>query len=683
MAADHDALRSGAIFRVQREQYSALRSPVPRLVPNGASLAHPTPVYANTFDPVAVALSPTSRSFRTEDESGASMKSFQAEESSSTALSVSEDVRYGFRELCCSSPLARVYLPRSVSNSAAGTSVSATSLLGPSASPDAYLRPCGYSSCEGSATNFVSYTTDVRQLGAAPTQGGVEDTQSLILRYSEVCDCVSVDNNLHQAIGMLAEEGNKLIAGKLDQTKSYPTRSSSTHMAPTEGEAVNDSTTSRPCRHQTQSRAPQHTLVPDRENAKFVSHQNATCTPTTGAISTGVEERKAPYLRLSDRATVSRVPTSRKRTRTAMTLDTGHEDEDGDIASARGKLKVVPAGVVHVKTTRSGRSSVPVLDWWRSQRLSRTPDGKIVVSLGSSQDQLSPVKSMAQSCTVHVPHNSGAHPLSPNVKANRDHIEKPQGDAAVWTQAQLRGLHTAQMGTAPSAKDFWDVVASKVGGKDPQECQQKWFEHFAAPKLRRRRAGSRCSSAKKGDEPVATDSPVLLQVIHDTRTGDANFPAHQPAAGAVADDLFQATPMRSRARQNSGTCSGPTTPETPAGPGAPADEVPSTGTPHGESGPAGYTRGVSTKYVQAMSKRMRKTSRASRKRGARQDGPEKSGCTASYVSARRIQATTRSRGRSIKASVATSGAVSITSSGGGDSSDIGLSDCVDSSDTDT
>ena len=116
-----------------------------------------------------------------------------------------------------------------------------------------------------------------------------------------------------------------------------------------------------------------------------------------------------------------------------------------------------------------------MLDWWRNQRLPHAPDGKTVSSEPSEG-----VRSPRSSAVVEA--------------MGLDEVRAPDGKDSPWTKAQLHSLRVAQMNTVPSATDFWGAVSSKVNGRDSQQCQQKWFELFAAPKVRRGKAGSKSLS---------------------------------------------------------------------------------------------------------------------------------------------------------------------------------------------
>lgn len=232
-----------------------------------------------------------------------------------------------------------------------------------------------------------------------------------------------------------------------------------------------------------------------------------------------------------------------------------------------------------------------------------------------------------------------------------------------WTKTQLRSLRRAQADTDPSASNFWGAVAHNVEGRDPLGCQQKWFEHFATPQGRRRKVSKRgATSGTPLSEGALLNAATAVQIV-------------QPPVSA--DDLFQATPMRGRrqlgVQLGGDELGGSTTPRTPAGPGATCDDSSRAGATPGD-GHVDYKRGVSRTYVQAMSKKMRK--------GASQLGA--GGCmtargkasrirTPSGGAGRTIHAATVSRGHKLKVSVTSSGAVNVASTHS-DEDSLGLSD---------
>lgn len=317
--------------------------------------------------------------------------------------------------------------------------------------------------------------------------------------------------------------------------------------------------------------------------------------------------------------------------------------------------------------TRSGRRSAHVLDWWRSQSLSRTPNGEVLESFRPSQAIFLPEMPMVPPSRQSWPKATGF-----------DRQGASDGHEASWTRGQLHKLHTAQMATDPSAKDFWGAVASNVEGRDPQQCQQKWFEHFASPKCRRRKTTvvNKGTTSQKMDAPLTGETTKLS---HDIFGAGACLPQlDQTPKRADADDLFLATPMRGRSRlgvQPRGCDMESSTPRTPAGPGAPID-VASSPQATSEEGRADYMRGISRTYVQAMSKKMRKAYAASRSGSAPMvmRGKASKKQTA-RLTGRTVHAAAISGGRSLKASVSVSGAVSIASTGSSDADEgFGSSD---------
>lgn len=286
-----------------------------------------------------------------------------------------------------------------------------------------------------------------------------------------------------------------------------------------------------------------------------------------------------------------------------------------------------------------GVNAPPVLNWWRSQRLTENP------ACGLSKDQLSAVQS-----TDMTGSETGCG--SPALKVVG---REPCPEEDRWTKSQLHSLRRAQADTDPSASDFWGIVADSVEGRDPLVCQQKWFEHFATPQGRRRKA------SKRGP---TSGTPLADSTSLDAATAVHDSPARTIQPPSSADDLFQATPMRGRrqfgAQLGGDELSESMTPRTPAGPGVRCDDDSRVEDTPGD-GRADYKRGVSRTYVQAMSKKMRK--------GASQLG---GGCvvgrgktsrmpTPFGGAGRTIHAAAVSRGRKLKVSVTSSGAVSVAS----------------------
>lgn len=277
---------------------------------------------------------------------------------------------------------------------------------------------------------------------------------------------------------------------------------------------------------------------------------------------------------------------------------------------------------------------LPVLDWWRGQRISE--------AAGLRQDQ-------------NIPSNSSGSPAKKTKASDpcKAVAEKP------WSKAQLHSLRCAQAETSPSAPDFWGEVAGNVEGRDPLGCQQKWFEHFATPQGRRRKAAKRESTSQGTGTPL---SDIATRLPQDVVTARRDSPAGPTKRNYTADDLFQATPMRGR-RQFGVLPKGEgesNTPRTPAGPSGPDDDASAVEAQPGD-GRVDYKRGVSRTYVQAVSKKMRK--------GASQLGGGRNAVRAmasrnppsSGKAGRTIHAAAVSRGRKLTASVTSSGAVSVAS----------------------
>ncbi|CAM9248294.1 unnamed protein product [Discosporangium mesarthrocarpum] len=138
-----------------------------------------------------------------------------------------------------------------------------------------------------------------------------------------------------------------------------------------------------------------------------------------------------------------------------------------------------------VKRTRSGRTSAPVLDWWRSQRLSHNQDGVVVVDGGSSHDELFHNKPFMSTCSHATAEKWGPGRRGPVQSGEEPQL--PHEHSSEWTKAQLRMLHLAQAGLDPGISNFWEHVASSVEGKDALACQEKWFAQLGTPKQRKRK----------------------------------------------------------------------------------------------------------------------------------------------------------------------------------------------------
>ncbi|CAN0185303.1 unnamed protein product [Ectocarpus sp. 6 AP-2014] len=161
-------------------------------------------------------------------------------------------------------------------------------------------------------------------------------------------------------------------------------------------------------------------------------------------------------------------------------------------------------------------------------------------------------------------------------------------------------------------------------------------------------------------------------------------PAKQTPERGASDDLFQATPIRGHRRfgvQARGDVLDTRTPRTPAGPGAPCrDSSALDAAPGCED--ADYKRGVSRKYVKALSKRMRK--------GALQSGKNRKAARgqairkpASVVAGRTTHTAAVSGGHKLQVCVSGSGAVSVQSTYNSDDGASSVSDDVESDDDDS
>lgn len=371
-------------------------------------------------------------------------------------------------------------------------------------------------------------------------------------------------------------------------------------------------------------------------------------------------EDKATSHFCSDESLLFKEPTSCARCRVRVDGVVGAGPDGGKAAAELGNEKV-SEGLITL--TRSGRRSAPVLDWWRNQRLPHPPDGK-TGSTKLSEDVKSRKSAVAEAMGL-------------------DGVEARGGEDSPWTKSQLHSLRVAQMETVPSATDFWGAVSSKVNGRGPQQCQQKWFELFAAPKVRRGKAGRKYSTPQQTETPIATKAFSLSQ--EDPKAADSPSLLTENLPGrADDDDLFLSTPMRGRSRFGMhlrDDAFEAKTPRTPAGPGAPFGDASAAANASGD-GRADYKRGVSRTYVQALSKKMRKAHGASQMCSTRVVLQKKDGTKQPSAGAgRTIHAAAASRGHLLKASMAASGAVRVESTGSGDSLDeVGYSDDVESDD---
>ena len=316
-----------------------------------------------------------------------------------------------------------------------------------------------------------------------------------------------------------------------------------------------------------------------------------------------------------------------------------------------------------INLTPIGLRSSPVMDWWRNQGVPHALDGKTAPSEPSDD-----VESICSAVVEAV---------------GLDGVEAPDGGDSPWTKPQLHSLRVAQMETVPSATDFWGAVSSKVNGRGPHQCQQKWFELFSAPKIRRGKAGSKCSTSQETEMPIVAKCFSLSQEGPKAADSSPSLTENLPGR-ADGDDLFQSTPMRGRSRfgmQLSDDAFEARTPKTPAGPCAPFADASAAANASGDER-ADYKRGVSKTYVQALSKKMRKARGASQMCSTRVVLQEKAGIKQpSGGAGRTIHAAATSRGQLLKASMAASGTVRVESTGSGDSLDeVGSSDDAESDD---
>lgn len=324
-----------------------------------------------------------------------------------------------------------------------------------------------------------------------------------------------------------------------------------------------------------------------------------------------------------------------------------------------GTLSKGPRSDVQWRRSKT-RQPAPVMDWWRSQNLSRI----VATSVSTRRYETEPVSARPSSSFEAREGRTGDH-------------DSP------WTAAQLRSLYEAQTSTVPSKDDFWIAVAGQVVGKDAQECQQKWFENFASPsglvrptisttatRAGKKKAGGKDRSAGKQGEAKPFD-----------------FGSPTPTNGVRSDndDLFHATPLRGQSRLalQSGGCQvaevGRGTPKTPCGPSTQQHGRTPMWALDAEDRYAStkikpdQRRGVSKAYVQAVSKKMRKTF------GASKEGSVRGQATALGVG-RKINAVDNLEGHALKVSISESGTVMATLDG--DEDDIFGGDEGDSSDDD-
>lgn len=314
------------------------------------------------------------------------------------------------------------------------------------------------------------------------------------------------------------------------------------------------------------------------------------------------------------------------------------------------------------KESNTPRGAAPVLDWWRSQRLTKAPGVGVLGATRFSEDQPS----------------TGKHAGTDSACGLEMVGREADGEEAPWTKPQLHSLRRAQAEIAPSTSAFWSAVAGNVDGRSPQECQQKWFEHFATPRGRSRNASARSSGSQRNGTPPSDDMSRNTPAAAAYRS---LAPAKQTPERAASDDVFQATPMRGRRRfgvQARADVLDPKTPRTPAGPGAPCRDSWALDAVTG-CGDADYKRGVSRKYVKALSKRMRTGALQSGK--SRMAAREAIRKPTSGVAGRTTHTAAVSGGHKLQVCVSSSGAVSVESTcNSSDEGNPSVSDDVESDD---
>lgn len=666
-----DPLRSGAIFKMQSRQYPGLRSPIPRALPRGSSIVSLVPVSADTFCRLKTAHPHTKADVSSPPGTDSIVDSDPATVDAPREPIASMDVRSRFRDLCSASPLPKVLVSKtSLADADASITFSTSTLFGPT--NDSRSR-CN-STCTGG--NPMKNTVEARCTGGNAAGIVGDEASREVVQSDDV-----VDHDVGDTIDVVPLlQISAHVRGSARGSRRRPSQRPSLRGTTALGEALYNSLLN-PTRDQ-KHEPPPPCLKPDRMCSKFQAKRSARRRGTirAGPKSDDISRLGSANLKETTNPLISSqkdgcVPRSR-----------GNEASRGGVKETR-KAIVLGATVTKVqeatgapiaadlgKITRSGRRSVPVLDWWRSQRLSHNADGEVVVTFGSCRDELLCRRNGRPSLTTDA---------TPQEQGEGGCDQTSHGEVGLWTKTQLSRLHTAHMTTSPAAKGFWDTVASHVEGKSPRECQRKWFEHFATPKLRRNRARTKPSHFQEMGTPNAIETPTLGDGILGTPCDDVATLMHQPSVRANGDDLFQATPMRERghvraARNN--ISSGLSTPSTPAGPGALVDEAALTVDGNSRDEHDDAKQGVSRAYVQAVSKRMRKVSAPSQKGGARVGTVRQAGHQSFGVEVRKVQrASTSSRGQALKASVTSSGIVHITSIGSGDdASDIGFSDASSS-----
>lgn len=330
--------------------------------------------------------------------------------------------------------------------------------------------------------------------------------------------------------------------------------------------------------------------------------------------------------------------------RGALTARRGENEGQRDVSSG-GNAAATP----HEQQVAVGDSTTrPVLNWWRSQRLTGS-DGGVVPAAGISQNRPSPGRPTER----NRPESGSCSPALHTTSRKRDVQEES------WTKAQLYSLRRSQADTALSVSDFWGAVASNVQDRDPQDCQQKWFEHFATPRGRRRKASKQGSPSRSAGTALLSDNTSRSSREVAANAHESPERINQPPERGNGDDLFEATPMRGRRQVGTQPTGGELeakTPRTPAGPGVPIDytsaveAIPRDGADYNQ-------RGISKTYI--MSKKMRR--RASQLGKNSVVTRERAKKTPYGSAGRSFHAAAISQGHQLKVSVTSLGDVSLAS----------------------
>eukprot|EP00611_Tribonema_gayanum_P031553 TRINITY_DN914_c1_g1_i5.p1 TRINITY_DN914_c1_g1~~TRINITY_DN914_c1_g1_i5.p1 ORF type:complete len:1132 (+),score=352.25 TRINITY_DN914_c1_g1_i5:165-3560(+) len=275
---------------------------------------------------------------------------------------------------------------------------------------------------------------------------------------------------------------------------------------------------------------------------------------------------------------------------------------------------------VKVTRTRSGRKRVPVLEWWRSQRLS--------VGQDSSAELLSPtpMKPSLTSSTGKRRRSAAAPAVKQEPQESTSKRRKGvQGDE--WTEQQEALLQQAQLRTDPGHANFWVHVAKGVPGKSASQCSQRWFaqveEHNdgAGGTSKGNQAGAK---RKRGKSAAATPSAKEKPAASAVKTAQGapkGGKRGQTRAAAIASYLSSQAGHMDDVFQDSGGAQGKkkrklsvpgivSLPPNTLGATVPTPKV------QGKTGKAGKSPAsarqsqaggnVSKSYMVAVSKRMRK-----------------------------------------------------------------------------